>query len=152
MIKNKINHTKKDTEKGFTLFEVLLTVALVSVSLLTLFSIISSINKTDIKAKEDNFTKQLIDVYISYYNDIEITKENVSLYTSDFSEVNLVKNLKNNGGNVPTVFRNLDVICNNTPSLIKQDGSDYVLFTITCEKNGKKISRGNGYSILKYIN
>lgn len=150
MIKKIINHARD--EKGFTLFEILITVALVSVSLLTLFSVILSINNTDLKAKEANFTKQLIDVYVSYYSDLEISKDELSLYVSDLSSVNLVENLRKSGGQVPKIYRDLDVICNNEPTLINEDGNDYILFTIKCEKDGNKINKGNGYQILKYVN
>lgn len=141
--------------KGFTILEVVLTVFLVSVVMLVLFTIIAEMNEADRKSKEMNYVEQLIEPYISYYKNVEVTNDNLDAFLSDVGEVNLVKEARSyNIASVPNNFRNLDLICENKPELIKDDKgkNEYIKFVISCEKDGNKINRGNNFIVIRYIN
>lgn len=151
----KLKKLVKSNNEGFTMYEVILSVFLVSVVMVVLFTIIVEINNIDNKSKEMNFSEQLLEPYISYYKNVEVTKDNLDVFLSDVGSVDLVKEARSYGiSSVPNNFRNLDLVCENKPEIIKDSKgkNEYIKFVINCEKNGGKINRGNPFIITKYIN
>lgn len=142
-------------EKGFTILEAILSLFIVSVALLVLFSIMNEINKVDHKSKEMNYSYQLLEPYLSYYKSVDINKDNLNIFLSDVSDVDLVKEARSSFENgVPVTLRNLKLVCENKPELIKNSKgeNDFIKFSISCKKNGNKINRGNPFIIIRYIN
>lgn len=154
-------HPKVQREKGFTLLEVILTIMVVSITSSVLFLMVSNTNRVDTLAKENKLTENLLEPYLSYYQNSEVTQSNYNVYLSDLADVDLAKfarqqSVKEKGSttNLSTRYRDLHIVCNNTPTLFtNSDGkANYIEFSISCEKNEQKINKGKSFVIKKYIN
>lgn len=146
---------KQKHEKGFSVLEVVLSLAIVSATMLVLLTAIYETNRMDTLAKENKLTANLVDTYIGYYRSIEVTKMNEDALLSDISDVNLVDNyvktLSTEAKNSVAMktYQDLDVICFNSPR--KTSDSKYIVFTIQCERDGTKMNKGRPFIIKKYI-
>ena len=142
-------------EKGFSVLEVVLSLAIVSATMLVLLTSIYETNRMDTLAKENKLTANLVDTYIGYYRSLEVTNLNEDALLSDISDVNLVDNyvrtLSPEAKNSVAMktYQDLDVVCFNSPR--KVGNGKYMVFTIQCERDGKKINKGRPFIIKKYI-
>lgn len=139
-------------ERGFTLVETVLSVIIVSVAMLSLFMIVKEIDVVDQSSKQASFAEKLIDPYLAYYQEIEVTTAKENIYLSDVNKVNLVDvaRAKNPSG-VPVNFRDLDVECVNDPSILIDGSARYMEFRINCEVDNQKVNKGRPYVIKKLI-
>lgn len=153
--------SKLNSEDGFTMVEVIMTVAVVAITMTVLLLVVTATNKVDTFSKENKLTENLIEPYLSYYKNADVTKDNLNIYLSDLGDVDLAKFARQQAAkgatDIPTMnkmYRDLHLVCSNTPSLLKDsEGNDsYLEFNIHCEKNGNKINRGKPFIIKKYIN
>lgn len=143
------------SEKGFTIFEVILALFIVSVAFLSCGHLLDSINKADNLTKETHYAKKLIDPYLSYYQGLEVKEKDLNVYLSDVNRVDLLKQSRDiDPASVPMSFKDLRVVCENYPYEVLDENGDpeYLVFEITCEINNHKINKGRSFEIKKFIN
>lgn len=139
-------------ERGFTLVETMLSVVIVSIAMFSMFMIVKEIDIVDRSSKQASFAEKLIDPYLAYYQEIEVITAKENIYLSDVSAVNLVDVARSkNPSGIPKDFRDLDVVCVNDPSILKDGSARYMEFRINCEIDNQKVNKGRPYVIKKLI-
>lgn len=144
----------QNSEKGFTILEVILSLFIVSITAIVLLTTIYETNRMDRFSKENKLTATLIDSYVSYYSDLKITEKNLNVVYADIGQVNLMDNYRDSLSVVDKelvkTFQDLEVICSNRPEITNDER--YLVNKFYCEQNGRKINKGKPFIIKKYIN
>lgn len=133
------------SEGGFTMIELLLSILIVSVGLLSFAMIVSSNSKLDLEVKKLHFAEDLISNYIIYLEEVDINRGNISDRVNESGRVDLVDRY---GGSFPKGMR-VEVVCDTVVEIIDID--KFMRFSVTCEVDNKKINRGIPYEIKRYI-
>jgi competence protein ComGC len=143
------------SEKGFTVYEVIISLFIVSAAILSSALLLGDINDIDVKSKETHYAKQLIDPYLSYYQNLEVKEKDLNIYLSDVNRIDLIKKSRDiDPQNVPLMFKDLKVNCENYPYEILDESGypEYLVFEITCDINDSNINKGKSFEIKKFIN
>lgn len=83
------------SERGFTLVDTLLSLAVVSIASATLFTVITAMNNMDTENKQNKLTYDLLTPYLDYYKTVEINRKNYRNFATDFTTVDLVHEIEN---------------------------------------------------------
>lgn len=128
-------------EEGFTTAELMIVIALTTVGMIVFFTLMGDTSRVSMITKETHFAEELIDSYVRYYEEVEVTGESVEVFLEGTNEVDLVSNFKDEGGLVPKGMKDLKVICRDYISI--NSSNDILTFELDCSVNGRSIN-GSG--------